>query len=145
MKKYVVAILTLIMLVAVSVTASADITATTFRLTVPTQAIADDQLYNYHSDSYVWEEVGDHTVHVRHEVTQIDADETNRIAAYCLESGMTMGAKWHSANYRFYPITSNAIEEHDHFSVAARGNTNYATKYSLNSITLVGSIDALYD
>ena len=143
MKKFVVAILAVVMLVAVCVTASADITVTNFSLTVPTQAIADDQLYNYHSNSYVWEEVGDHTIHVKHKVTQIDADETNRIAVYCQEYGTTMGARWHSADYIYYPVMSNAIEEYKHFSVAARGNTNYATKYSLNSITLTGFINAL--
>lgn len=145
MKKFVVAILALVMLIAVSVTASADITVTDFSLTVPTQAIADDQLYNYRSNSYVWEEVGDNTIHVKHEVTQIDADETNRIAVYCQETNKTMGARWHSADYTYYPVMSNAITKHLHYSVAARGNTNYATKYSLNSITLEGFINALYN
>ena len=49
-----------------------------------------------------------HTVQISHTVAQVSADETNRIAAYCFNTGKTMGVNWHKANGTFTP-TSNAI------------------------------------
>lgn len=140
MKKFIVAVLTLVMLLAISVSASAANTAS-FALNVPTQAISDDQLYNYHGGSYAQELAGDNTIYVKHEVTQIDADETNRIAAYRQDTQKTMGAHWHPADYCYYPCTSNAIAYRKYFTAAGRGNTNYASKYGLNTITLTGILD----
>ena len=76
---------------------------------------------------------------MRHSVTQIDAGETNRIAAYDFTTKKTMGAHWHPSDRGQYPCTSNAIQHGHEYNAAGRGNTNYASKYGLNTITLTGT------
>ena len=66
------------------------------------------------------------------------AVETNRIAAYSDLTKKTMGANWHRADSGLYQCMSNAISSGSEYTVAGRGNTNYQSKYGLNSITLTG-------
>lgn len=145
MKKFIVAVLALIMLLAVAATASATIAyEIDFEFSTPCQAIADNQLYNYHGDLGAIKNTDSNTVHVRHTVVQSDADETNRIAAYEFNDRKTMGANWHPSDGIKYQCMSNAITE-GLYTAAGRGNTNYASKYGLNNITLVGRVFPNYE
>ena len=138
MKKLVFIVMAVVLMVSLSATVMAE----SFTLPVPCATIKDDQLYNYHVKNYVLKQDDTYNiVWVRHRVSQTDAIETNRIAAYCEETGNTCGANWHRPDYGKYQCMSNAIFEGYHYSVAGRGNINYATKYSLNNITLVGTFD----
>lgn len=136
MKKFVCAILAMVMLLAITANAY----ALTIDFTIPTtcQAIADDQLYKYRGDDGVRKNGPSNTVYMRHRVAQINAGETNRIAAYSFTTEKTMGAHWHPSDFGQYPCTSNAIKQYHIYNAAGRGNTNYATKYGLNNITLTG-------
>ena len=144
MKKFIVAVLALVALLSIAVVASADYTEFTIR-NVPCEAIADTELYNYHGNYSVPKTYNNHMVQIKHRVTQIDADETNRIAAYNCSTGRTMGASWKPADFAYYPINSNAIVTGVEYTAAARGNTNYATDYDLSTITIYGFIDAYDD
>lgn len=138
MKKSIIAILALVLMLAIAAGACAE--SVSFRFSTPCQAIADSQLYNYHDDGDgALKRGSSNMVHVRHTVVQNDADETNRIAAYKVIEGKTMGANWHPSDNGQYPCTSNAIVSGKRYTVAGRGNTNYASKYGLNTITLTGT------
>ena len=141
MKKVLIAVLTLTMLLAVTANAM----AVTFTLPVPCEAIADNQLYKYCASVFEYKGGSDHKIFVSHHVTQTSAVETNRIAAYSDLTKKTMGANWHKANGSLYPCTSNAITGLKRYTAAGRGNTNYASKYGLNKITISGSIDSYDD
>lgn len=134
MKKFVFGVLVMAMMLMMATSAL----ATSFTLNVPCEAIADDQLYRYHYDRYEVEQNGDSKIYVSHRVTQIDAVETNRIAAFCQQTQKTMGANWHRADSGKYQCMSNAIINNNSYTVAGRGNTNYLSKYGLSSITLSG-------
>lgn len=143
MKKFIVAVLALVMLLAVAATASAG-TANTAQFTIynaPCEAISDSDLYKHFGTDSCVKHIEDNEVQMKHKVTQIDAGETNRMAAYDITDGMTMGAHWHPSDYRYYPITSNAIDADHEYTGAGRGNTNYASKYGLNKITITGILD----
>lgn len=142
MKKFLVAVLALVMMLAIAVTASADETYVYFEIdNAPCEAIADNQLYRYKGDDKIQKLGSDHTVQVKHRVVQNNADETNRIAACDWYSNVTMGAHWHPSDYCYYPITSNAITGGNYYTAAARGNTNYSTNYGLNTIDIQGCIN----
>lgn len=146
MKKFIVAVLALVMLLAVAVTANADTNYANFTIyNVPCVAIADTELYRYHGSGYVDKDTTDHIVQIKHYVEQCDADETNRIAAYRYDTGNTMGASWKPADNTYYPITSNAIKNGFRYTAAARGNTKYADDYELTNITISGRINAYDD
>ena len=134
MKKILIAVLTLTMLLTVSVGAMAE----TFTLSVPCQAIADNQLYKYHATAFAYKGNSINTIYVSHRVTQTSAVETNRIAAYRQDTNKTMGANWHRADSGLYQCMSNAIAQYKYYTVAGRGNTNYTSKYGLNNITMTG-------
>ena len=134
MKKILIAVLTLTMLLTVSVGAMAE----TFTLSVPCQAIADNQLYKYYATAFAYKGNSINTIYVSHRVTQTSAVETNRIAAYRQDTNKTMGANWHRADSGLYQCMSNAIAQYKYYTVAGRGNTNYTSKYGLNNITLTG-------
>ena len=134
MKKVLIAVLTLTMLLTAAVGAMAE----TFTLSVPCQAIADSQLYNHHATAFAYKRNSINTIYVSHHVTQTSAVETNRIAAYRKYTAKTMGANWHRADSGLYQCMSNAIVQYKYYTVAGRGNTNYASKYGLNNITLTG-------
>ena len=134
MKKVLIAVLTLTMLLAVTANAM----AVTFTLPVPCEAIADNQLYKYCASVFEYKGCSDHKIFVSHHVTQTSAVETNRIAAYSDLTKKTMGANWHRADSGLYQCMSNAISSGSEYTVAGRGNTNYQSKYGLNSITLTG-------
>lgn len=138
MKKLVFAVMAVVLMVSVCAISMAE----GFTLPVPCAAIADDQLYNYHAENAVMKYDDTYNiVWVKHRVQQTDAIETNRIAAYCATTQRTCGANWHRPDYGKYQCMSNAIYEGNEYSVAGRGNTNYATKYSLNNITLTGDFN----
>lgn len=59
--------------------------------------------------------------------------------AYDFTTKKTMGAHWHPSDKGQYPCTSNAIQHGHKYNAAGRGNTNYASKYGLNTITLTGT------
>ena len=141
MKKFVCAILAMVMLLSVAAVASAATAGFTI-YNVPCEAIADNQLYQHHGEGYVRKDTANHIVQIKHYVRESSADETNRIAAYCRDTGKTMGAGWKPANNAYYPINSNAIVSYNYYTGAGRGNTNYASKYGLNSITISGFIDS---
>ena len=146
MKKVLIAVLTLTMLLAIAVSATAE--RNSYKIyNMPCEAIADNMLYKYHGDTNggVDKTFNNHTVQISHTVAQVSADETNRIAAYCFNTGKTMGVNWHKANGTLYPCTSNAISTGKSYTAAGRGNTNYASKYGLNKITISGSIDSYDD
>lgn len=148
MKKFVCAVLALVMLLAIAASASASDMPdyAEFKINnVPCEAIDDTQLYNYHGDNYVGKDTTDHIVQIKHRVTQINADENNRIAAYRKDTGKTMGAGWKPADGAYYPINSNAIVSGFSYTAAGRGNTNYASKYGINRITITGTINAYDD
>ena len=88
MKKVLIAVLTLTMLLTAAVGAMAE----TFTLSVPCQAIADNQLYKYHATAFAYKGNSINTIYVSHRVTQTSAVETNRIAAYRQDTNKTMGA-----------------------------------------------------
>lgn len=138
MKKFVCAILTMVLMLTVTTGAMAQ----GFTLNVPCQTLSDDQLYLYHTKTYVMKYDDTYNiVWVKHRVTQTSTVETNRIAAYCSDTQKTSGANWHRADYGKYQCMSNAIFEGYSYSVAGRGNTNYTAKYGLNNITLEGDFD----
>lgn len=138
MKKSIIAILALVLMLAIAAGACAEVVS--FHFSTPCQAIADNQLYNYHDlGNGAYKNGPSNMIHVRHTVVQSDADETNRIAAYKVDGAKTMGANWHPSDYGQYPCTSNAIVSKTRYTVAGRGNTNYASKYGLNTITLTGN------
>ena len=146
MKKVLIAVLTLTMLLAIAVSTTAE--SHSYKIyNMPCEGIADNMLYKYHGDEAdsVYKLGSNHTVQISHTVAQISADETNRIAAYNLSTKKTMGANWHKANGSLYPCTSNAITGLKRYTAAGRGNTNYASKYGLNKITISGSIDSYDD
>lgn len=137
MKKCIVFLMTLAILIAATVSVSAETVSFTF--STPCQAIADNQLYNYHGTNGGAKKNGySNIVYMRHKVVEITADETNRIAAYNVGTKKTMGVNWHPSDYGQYPCTSNAIKHGDSYTAAGRGNTNYASKYGLNTITITG-------
>lgn len=141
MKRFIVAVLALVLLVAIAVSASAAANTASFVINVPTKELSDNELYKHHGRNYAQELAGDNTVYVKHEVTEIDANETNRIAAYRQDTQRTMGAHWHREDNRYYPCTANTIAYGKYFTAAGRGNSNYDFKYGLNSITLDGILD----
>ena len=147
MKKFIVAVLALVMLLAVAAVASAAETASFKIYNAPCVAISDSDLYKYHGDAEnpATKRGYDKSVYIKHKVSQITADETNRIAAYDCIDAMTMGAHWHPSDYALYPRTSNAIERLHTYTGAGRVNTNYESKYGLNTITIEGFIDPDYD
>ena len=98
MKKVLIAVLTLTMLLTAAVGAMAE----TFTLSVPCQAIADNQLYKYHATAFAYKGNSINTIYVSHRVTQTSAVETNRIAAYRQDTNKTMGANWHRADSGLY-------------------------------------------
>ncbi len=134
MKKIMASVFALVMMLSIATGAMAQ----TFNLNVPCEAIADNQLYQYHYDSYLEKLSTSGTIQVAHRVSQTSAVETNRIAAYRSETRKTMGVNWHRADYGMYQCMSNAIVQYGNYTVAGRGNTNYKTKYGLNNITLTG-------
>ncbi len=140
MKKFIVAILALVMLL--SVTAIASAAESTFAIYgVPCQALADDELYQHHGEDYIVKgNDTDRQVQIKHRVTQSSADMNNRIAVYCKETRKTMAAGWKPANGSYYPHSSNAIRSNKSYTGAGRGNTDYVTDYDLTSITITGSI-----
>ena len=138
MKKFVCAVLAMVMMLALAVSACAQ--SADFSFNAPCKAIDDSQLYLYHGYDYVDKETDNHTLQVKYHVVQSSADETNRIAAYSGTTYKTMGAHWIPANSQKYPITSNAIINGNKYTAAGRGNTNYASKYGLNNITITGII-----
>ena len=144
MKKFIVAVLTLVMLLSVTAIASAaNDTAKQFTIyNVPCEAISDDQIYQHHGEDYVAEQSGNHRVKIKHEVSQSSADMNNRIAVYREDTKKTMGTGWKPADGTYYYHTSNAIENGEFYTGAGRGNTDYATDYGLTSITIVGVIHA---
>lgn len=84
-------------------------------------------------------------VQIKHRVTQTSAVENNRIAAYCKETGKTMGVGWKPADNAYYPINSAAIVANKNYTAAGRGNTNYKDKYGLSSVTITGVINSYDD
>ena len=146
MKKALIAVLTLTMLLAIAVTASAAKSNYTI-YNMPCEAIADNMLYQYQADTKnsVTKLDVDHIVQISHTVAQTSAVETNRIAAYDCTTSKTMGANWHKANGSAYPCNSNAITKGHRYTVAGRGNTNYASKYGLSKITISGIINSYDD
>ena len=108
MKKVLIAVLTLTMLLTAAVGAMAE----TFTLSVPCQAIADNQLYKYHATAFAYKGNSINTIYVSHRVTQTSAVETNRIAAYRQDTNKTMGANWHRAESGLYQCMSNAIAQY---------------------------------
>lgn len=144
MKKFVCALLAMVMLLSLAATASA-VSDGFMIYGVPCQAIADDQIYRYHGEKYVLKESNNHIVQIKHYVTQTSAVENNRMAAYRQDNGKSMGAGWKPADNAYYPINSNAIVKGYRYTGAARGNTNYTSKYGLNSITISGRIESYDD
>lgn len=144
MKKLVCAILLLVMVLSIAVVASAERALFTI-YNVPCEAISDAQLYQHHGDGYVRKDSSNHIVQIKHTVAQSSANETNRIAAYRKDTGKSMGASWKPADSAYYPINSNAIVGGFEYTAAGRGNTNYATKYGITSITITGTIDSYDD
>ena len=144
MKKFIVAVLTLVMLLSVTAIASAanDIAKQFTIYNVPCEAISDDQIYQHHGEDYVAEQGGNHRVKIKHEVSQSSAEMNNRIAVYCSNTKKTMATGWKPADGTYYYHTSNAIENNKYYTGAGRGNTDYATDYGLTSITIVGVIHA---
>lgn len=140
MKKLLCAMLVLVFVLSISAVALADSAWHDFTLRVPCEQIADDQLYKYHTDDQYYKSSDDSKIYVKHTVRENSADETNRIAAYRRDTAKTMGANWHKANNRSGQCMSNAIDVYKYYGVAGRGNTNYASKYGLNNITLDGSM-----
>ena len=137
MKKFICGILATAMMFALAANVCAEQVSFTFN--APCQGIADTQLYNYHGTGTAKKNGYSNIVYMRHSVTQIDAGETNRIAAYDFTTKKTMGAHWHPSDRGQYPCTSNAIQHGHEYNAAGRGNTNYASKYGLNTITLTGT------
>lgn len=142
MKKFIIAVLALVMLLSVAAIASAAEKSFTI-YNVPCEALADNELYKHHGDDYIVKgNDTDHLVQIKHRVSQSSADMNNRIAAYCSNTRKTMAAGWKPANGQYYPHTTNAIEGGKSYTGAGRGNTDYATDYDLTSITITGSIKA---
>ena len=135
MKKLIAIILVATTLLSIASIASA---AVSFTLRTPCEALADNQLYKYCASVFEYKGGSDHKIFVSHHVTQTSAVETNRIAAYSDLTKKTMGANWHRADSGLYQCMSNAISSGSEYTVAGRGNTNYQSKYGLNSITLTG-------
>lgn len=144
MKKFIVAVMALVMLLSVTAIASAaNDTAKQFTIyNVPCEAISDDQIYQHHGEDYVAEQGGNHRVKIKHEVSQSSAEMNNRIAVYSDKTKRTMGTGWKPADGTYYYHTSNAIVNGNLYTGAGRGNTDYATDYGLTSITIVGVIHA---
>lgn len=76
---------------------------------------------------------------------RLSAVENNRIAAYCKETGKTMGVGWKPADNIYYPINAAAIVANKNYTAAGRGNTNYKDKYGLSSVTITGVINSYDD
>ena len=143
MKKIIIS-LAMVMLLSITMISSAAADWAGFTIpNVPCQAIADSELYKHHGDGSVLKNLTNNTVQIKHHVEESDADETNRIAAYCMQTGKSMGAGWKPADNAYYPITSNAIvgNKNQYYTAAARGNTNYASEYGLFTITIKGVIN----
>lgn len=141
MKKFIIAVLVLVMLL--SITAIASAAENTFAIYgVPCKELADNELYLHHGDGYIVKGPGDNQVQIKHRVSQNSASMNNRIAAYCSNTGKTMGAGWKPANGSYYPHTSNAIVAGNSYTGAGRGNTEYTNQYGLTSITITGGIKA---
>lgn len=100
MKKFIVAVMALVMLLSVTAIASAaNDTAKQFTIyNVPCKAINDDQIYQHHGDYYVVEQSGNHRVKIKHEVSQSSAVMNNRIAVYRKDTRKTMGTGWKPAD-----------------------------------------------
>ncbi len=139
MKKMFIFMLVAVMMLSVANVASA---AVSFTLNTPCEAIADTELYNHVSPQKIWKYSGGNLFYVKHRVEETDAQETNRIAAYSHGTGRTMGANWHRPDNREYQCMSNALVISQYYSVAGRGNTDYATDYGLDRISLYGSMRA---
>ena len=74
MKKFVCAILTMVMVLSVAAIASAATAGFTI-YNVPCKDIGNDQIYQYHGDRYVVKLGTDHIVQIKHRVTQTSAVE----------------------------------------------------------------------
>lgn len=118
MRKFIIAVLVLVMLLAVAVSAGAENTvAKEFTINnVPCEKINDSELYRYRGQAFVAKTNGNNAIKIKHYVMQIDADETNRIAAYRQDTGKTMGASWKPADNTYYLTTSNAIVSGQNFA-----------------------------
>lgn len=141
MKKFIIAVLALVMLLSVAAIASAAEENFTI-YNVPCKELADSELYKHHGEGYIVKGPTGNQVEIRHRVSQVSADINNRIAAYCKNTGKTMGAGWKPANGSYYPHTSNAIVNKNSYTGAGRGNTEYTNQYGLTSLTITGSIKA---
>ena len=133
MKKVIFAVLTIVMLLSVTSIASA---AVSFTLYTPCEAISDAELYLHVSPQKIWKYSGGNLFFVKHRIQETSAIETNRIAAYRHDTGKTMGANWHRPDNGEYQCMSNALVISQYYSVAGRGNTNYATKYGIDHISM---------
>ena len=81
MRKFIIAVLVLVMLLAVAVSAGAENTvAKEFTINnVPCEKINDSELYRYRGQAFVAKTNGNNAIKIKHYVMQIDADETNRV------------------------------------------------------------------
>ena len=79
MKKLIAIILVATTLLSIASIASA---AVSFTLRTPCEALADNQLYQHHSEQKVWKYSGGNKFYVKHRIQETSAVETNRIAAY---------------------------------------------------------------
>ena len=113
MKKTIVAVLATLMMTLMASGASAANSAS-FTITVPSNG----------TNPYV----------------DIGVNETNRVAAFDLDSQRVSMNKWLSADGALYPYTSNSIAKGHHYTAAFCANSNYATKYGLDTVTITGRI-----
>ena len=136
MKKTIVAVLaTLMMTLMVSGASAANFAS--FTITVPSNGT--NPLY-YDETGFI-EKTGDsNVIYIGYQYVDIGVNETNRVAAFDLDSQRVSMNKWLSADGAFYPYTSNSIAKGHHYTAAFCANSNYATKYGLDTVTITGRI-----
>lgn len=138
MKKTIVAVLAMLMMFLMASGASAANSAS-FTITVPSQGSGTDPLY-YDETGFI-EKTGDsNVIYIGYHIVDAGVNETNRVAVFDLDSQRVSMYKWLSADGALYPYTSNSIVKGHHYTAAFRANSNYATKYGLDTVTITGRI-----
>lgn len=108
-----------------------------FTITVPSNGT--NPLY-YDETGFIEKTEDSNVIYIGYQYVDIGVNETNRVAAFDLDSQRVSMNKWLSADGALYPYTSNSIAKGHHYTAAFCANSNYATKYGLDTVTITGRI-----
>lgn len=143
MKKIVILVMTFVMLMMIAVSASAAKKDFVIRNAPCDENITKYEIYKYNGGEGITKIGNDETVKIKHSVRESNAGYTNLIAAYCSDTGKSMGASWKPSDNQYYLVSSGAIKSGQNYTACGRGNTKYLPGYPY--ITIQGTIDTYDD